>query len=72
MHMHMLHKASTRDCTLYLKQQMLPDYLMGVCHKGGSNTLIFDVSHDYENKGLSEKKTMFFLANVMFLIDFHK
>ena len=46
-----------------LKQLIIPEYYMGVYHKGDCNanvrTSIFDASHDYVKKGVSEIKQRF-------------
>ena len=55
-----------------LKQLIIPEYHMGVYHKGGSNandrSSIFDVSHDNFKKVVPEGKQCFFLGNVIFLV----
>ena len=54
-----------------LKQLIIPEYYMGVYHKGGCNangrTSIFVVGHDYVKKGVFEIKQSF-LANAIILI----
>ena len=46
-----------------LKQLIIPEYHTRVYHKGRSNangrSLIFDVSHDYVNKVVIERKKCF-------------
>ena len=54
-----------------LKQLIIPEYPMGVYHKGGSNAngrnSIFDISHDYVKKVVPERKRFVFLANVILI-----
>ena len=48
---------------IILKQLIIPEYHMGVYHKGSSNangrTSIFDVSHDYVKKDVPKRKPFF-------------
>ena len=51
-----------------LKTLIIPEYLTGVYHKGGSNAN-GRTRHDYVRKVVPERKQcFFFLANVIFLI----
>ena len=69
-HMRMSTLATTCDCKKYLKQLMVPEFLIGVYRNRGShaNGKISNIQyHITENNGRSERKECF-LANVMFLI----
>ena len=50
-----------------LKQLSIPEYYMGVYHKGGSNangrTSILDASHDYVKKVVPERSLILILTS---------